>query len=238
MAGRFGQRDCWRWLAPPEGAKAAWSWRWRIPHEHPLGVVQQLPHGQCLNRHGQYVLARCGRDFCSACEARPDTGDFLFQRHHNFEVRRLRRVYGGGGAGFLNRAVADFRHASPEDLVRNRIDRDASRLCELYLGDIRFVHLDFSFENGHVRNGEQHSARIVHCADDDVLPLLDVAPRHDAVHRRRDDHLAQVVPRCGESGLLLLDLLLASAHLLLASPEFGLAQFHFILRALQCLARG
>ena len=40
---------------------------------------------------------------------------------------------------------------------------------------------------------------VVHRADDGRFTFLDVAPRHDAVHRRGDDDLVQVVARRGQA---------------------------------------
>ena len=84
--------------------------------------------------------------------------------------------------------------------------------------DVGLVDLDLGLDQRHVGDGQQHRAGVVHRADDRRLALLDVAAGDDAVHRRGDDDLGQVVPRRRQAGLLLLDLLFLCLDLLLRAP--------------------
>jgi hypothetical protein len=84
-------------------------------------------------------------------------------------------------------------------------------------------------------NRQQHGAGVVHRADHGRFALFDVPARDQAVHRRGDDHLAQVVFRGGEARLFLLDLLLARLDLLLARAQVGFARGQLVLGALQRL---
>ena len=105
-------------------------------------------------------------------------------------------------AGRLDRAVADLGHLAGERLVRHRVDRDLRDLAELHVRDVGLVDVDFRLDDRHVGDRQQHRAGVVHRADDDGLAFLDVAARDDAVDRRLDAHLAQVVARALGGGAL------------------------------------
>ena len=205
-------------------------------NERALLVKQHFPHRQRLDRHGEDILSRGGRDLRRAREPGTHVGHFLVERDDDLEIGRLlRRVR--LRAGRLDRAVADLGDVAAEHPVGYRVDRDARFLADQDRRDVGLVHLGFSLEHGHVGDSEQHRARVVHRADDGGLALLDVPARDEAVHWRVDDHLAAVVLRGREAGLLLLDLLLAGLDLLLASLELRFPAFDLVLRAFERFTR-
>ena len=107
-------------------------------------------------------------------------------------------VAGWPPARRLDRAVADLADVSLERPVGQGVDRDLGQLAELHVRDVRFVDLDFRLDHRHVGERQQHGAGVVHRADDRGFALLDVAARDDAVDRRLDADLAQVVARALE----------------------------------------
>ena len=96
--------------------------------------------------------------------------------------------------------------------------------------------LDLGFQDGEVRDGQQHGSGIVHGADDDRLAFLDVAPGHDAVDGRGDGHLRQVVARAVERRPFLEDALRRPLDVDLACLELGLAKLDLGRRLLVDLA--
>ena len=81
-------------------------------------------------------------------------------------------------------------------------------------------------------------AGVVHRADDGGLALFDAAAGDQAVHRRRDDDLIQVVARRRQARLFLLDALLVCFDVLRrAASEIRLANGDLVLRSLEVLLR-
>src|ERR1041385_5888960 len=180
--------------------------RWFV-NEPALRVEQHVAHGQRLNRHRDDVLARRRRDLGGAGEAGTHIRHRVVDRHDHLEVRGLPLPRGRRLRGCrLNRTVADVGDAPLEHVVGYRVDRHHRGLSDSDVRNIGLVHLDLRLDGRHVRDREQHRPRVVHRADDDVFTFLDVAPRDDAVHRRGDGDLTEVVARGGKAGLFLLDL--------------------------------
>ena len=180
------------------------------------------------------LVAHRGRDLRRAREARAHFRDFLVERDDDLEVRRLR---GRVEPAVLDRAVADLGHLAGERLTGHRVDRDLGRLPNLDARNVGLVDLDFRLDDRHVGDRQQHGAGVVHRADDDRFPLLDVAARDDAVDRRLDAHLAQIEARALRRRALGLHPQLLRAELLFLRPQIRLAQLEFVLRALERLAR-
>ena len=105
----------------------------------------------------------------------------------------------------LDRAVADFGHTAGEGLVRQRVDRDLRPLTELDVRDVGFVDLDLRLDDRHVGERQQDGAGVVHRADYRRFALLDVPAGDDAVDRRFDADLAEIVAGALEAGALLPD---------------------------------
>src|SRR5215471_482316 len=164
-------------------------------------VDHHLAHRRRLDRDPDDLRAGRRRDFGRAGEARPNLGDRLVDLHLDEEVGRLRRR---GRAGGLERAVADLDDVAGERLVLDRVDGDLRLLADLDVGDVGLVDFDLRFDQRHVGDRQQHRARVVHRPDHDRLALFDVAARDDALDRRLDADLAQVVLGVLERRLLLL----------------------------------
>ncbi len=124
-----------------------------------------------------------------------------------------------------------------EGSVRDRVDRHLGGLTDHNAGDIGLVHLNLSLHDGHVRDRHQHGSSVVHRAHDDCLALIDIAPGHDAVYRRLERHLRELVAVAFQIRGLLSDLLLARGHFLLARFHLCLAHACIVLGALEGLAR-
>ena len=95
----------------------------------------------------------------------------------------------------------------------DRVDGDLRELPHLHERDVGFVDFDFRFDDRHVSNRQQHGARIVHRADDGGVADFDVAAGDDAVERRLEARLPQIVLSARQAGHLLPQLLLAGRAL-------------------------
>ncbi len=126
---------------------------------------------------------------------------------------------------------------SLEGSIRNRVDRDLRALADLHVRHVRLVHFDFSLDDAHVRELEEHGAGVVHRADHGGLALLDVAPRDNAFDGRLHAHFAQVVPRAFERRLLHVDAAFLRLDLLLALLHVRLGDLHVVHGLLERLAR-
>ena len=126
---------------------------------------------------------------------------------------------------------------SLERSIGNRVDCDLGDLPDLHVRNVRLVDFDLRLNDGHVGERQQHRARIVHGADDGGLALLNIAARDDAVDRRLDAHLAEVVARALEHGTLLCDAALLRLDLFLALLHVRLRGPHVVHHLVERLAR-
>ena len=182
-------------------------------------------------------LARRRRDLGGAREARTHVGHRLVDRDDDLEVGRL-PLPGVGVAPVVWIGLLPISVTWPLNVLSATASIVTTATCPIVTFGMSVSSTSiFRLDDRHVGDRQQHGAGVVHRADHDVLAFLDVAPGDDAVHRRRDRHLAQVVARGRETRLLLLDLLLARLHFLLARLQLGLADRHVVLRPLERFAR-
>ena len=126
---------------------------------------------------------------------------------------------------------------SPERFLRDGVNRDFRRLANLHVRHVGFVYFDFGLNDAHIGERQQHRAGVVHRADHRGLAFLDVPSGNDAVDRRLDPVLAQVVARALEDGAFLHDASGLRRQLLFALAQVRLGRLDVVGRALERFAR-
>ena len=164
----------------------------------PLRVVDQLAHGHGRNRHGRR-RSSASAVVMSAVQVKPGRTSGTCSSSTTTTLKFVACVVPCAAVPVaLNRAVADLGDVALERPVGNRVDRDLRLLAELHVRDVGLVDLDLGLDHRHVGQRQQHRAGVVHRADDGRFAFLDVAARDDAVDRRFDADLAEIVARALE----------------------------------------
>ena len=168
-------------------------------------------------------VARRGRD--SAEQVKPGTHfrNLLVELHRHLEVRRLLSGW--------RRAPSCWIGLLPISVTLpvNVWSGSASivilaDLADLHRRDVGLVDFDLRLDDRHVGERQQLRAGVVHRADDDVFAFLDVAARDDAVERRQQRHLPQVVLAGVERRRFLLDHLFARPDLRTRAPRSSVSR--------------
>ncbi len=100
---------------------------------------------------------------------------------------------GGHAGGAQQRLIADQGDVALEDLVGQRVDGDFSRLAELHVHDVGFIHLDLGGDDAHVGEGHQRGTFGVLDAFDDGFAFAEGLVGHDAVKGRDGDGAVEQV---------------------------------------------
>ena len=203
----------------------------RLLHDLPLVVVHELADRRRLDRHATAPVRVAV--VMSAVHVKPGrtSGILAVDRHATLKLVACVAAAPVAWIGLLPISVT----LRGERLVRQRVDRDLGRLAELHVRDVGLVDLDLGLDDRHVGERQQHGAGVVHRADHRRLALLDVAAGDDAVDRRLDADLAQVVPGVLERRLLLLDARRCVVTSAPALASVGLRMPHVVLGPLERL---